>query len=107
MLLVYALKMIDHCRRLARQATARACLLTRYSVGSRMPINRAIMAITTSSSMSVKAWRLMMYMLSGDSVQSQNKPTACLRDVAFAVPEPYLSPRENTSILPAQWDQSQ
>jgi hypothetical protein len=46
-------------------AAERACFFARFNAGIRMAINRAMMAITTSSSMRVKALRLDMVRLLG------------------------------------------
>src|SRR4030042_889195 len=56
--LMYVLKTKFHWRRLALQATARAWSLTLANAGMRMDTNNAMMAITTSSSISVNARRL-------------------------------------------------
>jgi hypothetical protein len=45
------------------QATACACFFTRCSEGINIANNRAIMAITTKSSIKVKAFRLHMMVL--------------------------------------------
>jgi hypothetical protein len=50
---VYIAKIVPHCLRFDWQATARACSRTRCKAGINIAINRAIIAITTKSSISV------------------------------------------------------
>jgi hypothetical protein len=54
---MYVLNTLPHWRRLAWHTTAFPCRRTRDNVGIRIAINRAMTAITTSSSMSVNAGR--------------------------------------------------
>ena len=55
---VYMTQIVPHCLRFDWQTTARACLRTRCSDGIRIDISSAMMAMTTSSSISVKALRI-------------------------------------------------
>jgi hypothetical protein len=51
---------MPHWRKLAWQPTLLACLRTRCTVGSSSEISRAMIEITTSSSIRVKAVRLII-----------------------------------------------